>query len=127
VPYGIFIALALFAASPLLPYLFGASFRGSVEAMRWLCILPLIRGLHYAWGTTITGSASQWYRTGAQAGAAVVNLLLNFVLIPRWSWRGAAAASLLTDGALAAATWMIVQYLRVKKEASQPATVTHAA
>ena len=126
IPYGVLIALALLAASPVLPYFFGASFAGAIEAMRWLCLLPLIRGFHYAWGTTITGAASQWYRTGAQAGVAVFNLLLNLMLIPRWSWRGAAVASLLTDSLLAAATWMIVQYLRVKKEASQP-VVTQAA
>ncbi len=116
VPYGIAIALALFAASPLLPYCFGASFAGAVEAMRWLCLLPLIRGLHYAWGTTITGSASQWYRTATQAGAAIFNLLLNLVLIPKWSWRGAAAASLLTDGSLAAAAWVIVKYLQLRED-----------
>jgi O-antigen/teichoic acid export membrane protein len=122
VPYGIIIALALFAASPLLPYIFGSSFRDSIEAMRWLCLLPLIRGLHYAWGTTITGSASQWFRTAAQAGAAILNLLLDIVLIPRWSWRGAAIASLLTDGALAAASWMIVQYLRARERSGERTT-----
>lgn len=112
IPYGFAIAFALFVASPLLPHIFGSSFRGSIFALRWLCFLPLIRGLHYAWGTTITGSASQWYRTAAQASAAVINLLLNLALIPRWSWQGAAAASLLTDSLLAAACWLIVQYLR---------------
>jgi O-antigen/teichoic acid export membrane protein len=117
VPYGIAIALVLFAVSPLLPYLFGPSFRGSVEAMRWLCLLPLIRGLHYAWGTTITGSSSQWYRTSTQLGAAMANLILNALLIPRWSWRGAAIASLFTDAGLAAASWIVVQYLRAKRNA----------
>lgn len=116
IPYGIAIAVLLFVGSPLLPYLFGPSFRGSVDALRWLCLLPLIRGLHYAWGTTITGSSSQWYRTATQLGAAMVSLILNALLIPRWSWRGAAAASLLTDAGLAAASWVVVRYLRVRKD-----------
>ncbi len=101
VPYGIAIALALYFGAGLLPRLFGASFQGSVAVLRWLCLLPLLRVLHYAWGTTITASASQWNRTATQLGAAGLNLLLNFLLIPRWSWQGAAAASLLTDGSLA--------------------------
>jgi O-antigen/teichoic acid export membrane protein len=121
VPYGIVLALLLFAGSPLLPYFIGPSFRGSVQALRWLCLLPLIRGLHYAWGTTITGSSSQWYRTATQLGAAGANLLLNIVLIPQWSWQGAAFASLLTDAGLAAASYLVVQYLRTKEHASDVA------
>lgn len=126
VPYGAVVALLLFLGSPLLPYIFGASFRGSVEGLRWLCLLPLIRGLHYAWGTTITGSSSQWFRTATQLGAAGANLALNALLIPRWSWRGAAVASLLTDGALAAASWMVVRYLRARNDASRE-VITQAA
>jgi O-antigen/teichoic acid export membrane protein len=121
IPYGIAAALLLLAGSSLLPYLFGASFRGSIGVLRWLCLLPLIRGLHYAWGTTITGSSSQWYRTATQLGAAGANLILNTVLIPRWSWRGAAVASLLTDAGLAAASWIVVQYLRARKDTREVA------
>jgi len=108
VPYGMGIALLLCIAAPLLPNLFGASFRGSVEALRWLCLLPLMRGLHYAWGTAITGSSSQWYRTTTQLTAAGLNVLLDIALIARWSWRGAAAASLLTDAALVAMSLVVV-------------------
>ena len=79
-------------------------------------LLPLIRGLHYAWGTTITGSSSQWYRTVLQLGAALGNLLLNVALITHWSWWGAAVASLLTDAGLAVASWVVVQRLRARKD-----------
>ena len=83
-------------------------------------LLPVLRALHYAWGTTITASASQWNRTATQFGAAAFNLCLNFLLIPRWSWRGAAVASLLTDGALALASLFVVKHLlRREDSASQ--------
>src|SRR5277367_2213572 len=36
VPYGVGMALLLFAGASLVPYLFGESFRDSVEALRWL-------------------------------------------------------------------------------------------
>jgi O-antigen/teichoic acid export membrane protein len=111
IPYGVAVAAGAFLVSPLLPCMFGPSFRGSAQALRWLCLLPLIRGLHYAWGTTITGSSSQWYRTATQIGAAACNLLLNLLLVPRWSWQGAAVASLLTDGGLAASNFVIVWWL----------------
>ncbi len=111
VPFGFLAAAALFLCAPLLPKMFGPSFAGSVSVLRFLCLLPLLRGLHYAWGTAITACASQWLRTGAQAGVAAVNLLLNLVLIPRWGWHGAAAASLLTDGSLALLTFLILRFL----------------
>lgn len=110
-PYSLAAAAGLWFAAPLVPVLFGASFRESVAALRWLSLLPVLRALHYAWGTAITASASQWNRTATQFGAAAFNLLLNFLLIPRWSWRGAALASLLTDGFLAAASYLVLRRL----------------
>lgn len=107
-PYSLAAAAALWLAAPLVPLLFGASFRESVGALRWLCLLPVLRALHYGWGTAITASASQWNRTATQFGAAALNLLLNFLLIPLFSWRGAALASLLTDRFLAAASYFVL-------------------
>ena len=121
-PYTAAVALLMAAAAPLLPLAFGPSFRESVEALRWLCLLPVLRALHYAWGSPITGSASQWYRTATQFGAAALNLALNFALIPRWSWRGAAAASLLTDGTLALLSYLALQHLlRLEADANAAA------
>jgi O-antigen/teichoic acid export membrane protein len=102
--------------SKLLPYILGPSFEASSSALRWLCLLPLIRCFHYAAGTTITGSVSQWYRTVQQLAAAALNIALNALLIPRFSWQGAALASLLTDGALAAMNWLCVTWLILRQE-----------
>jgi len=111
VPYAVGVGALLALAAPVMPALFGPSFRESAVVLRWLCLLPLLRALHYAWGSAITGSASQWNRTATQFGAAALNLCLNFALIPRWSWRGAAAASLLTDGVLAGASLAVLSRL----------------
>ncbi len=121
VPYGLAAAVVLCLAAPLLPLAFGPSFTGSISAVRWLCLLPLVRGLQYAWGTTITGSSSQWLRTATQVGAAGLNLALNLLLIPRWSWQGAAAASLVTDGALALSNGLLVLWLL--RRSRDPASV----
>lgn len=118
-PYSIGAAAWLALAAPLLPRLFGSSFGGSVSALRWLCLLPVLRSLHYAWGSAITASASQWNRTATQFGAAALNLCLNALLIPRWSWQGAAAATLLTDGALAAASFFVLAHL-IRSETARP-------
>ncbi len=118
-PYSLAAAAFLALGAPLLPLVFGASFRGSVTALRWLCLLPVLRTLHYAWGSAITASASQWNRTATQFGAAALNLCMNLLLIPRWSWEGAAAASLLTDGGLAAASLVVLSRLMRRESASE--------
>jgi O-antigen/teichoic acid export membrane protein len=110
--YGLASAIALYFGAGLLPWAFGPSFRESVTALRWLCLLPLLRVLHYAWGTTITASASQWNRTATQAAAAILNLGLCAWMVPLWSWKGAAWASLLTDGSLALMSWVVLQRIR---------------
>ena len=117
IPFGLVAAPLLALAAPALPRLFGHSFAASTTALRWLCLLPLLRGLHYAWGTAITACTSQWLRTAAQAGAALLNLGLNLWLIPRWGWQGAAGASLVTDGTLALATFAMLRVL-VARQAS---------
>jgi O-antigen/teichoic acid export membrane protein len=109
--YGILAAVGMFLGASLLPYVMGKSFTESVSALRWLCLLPLIRSFHYAWGTAITGSSPQWYRTATQLGAAGTNLLLDALLIPRWSWHGAAIASLLTDSSLVLTSWLVLTFL----------------
>jgi O-antigen/teichoic acid export membrane protein len=117
--YGVSAAAALYFGAGLLPRLFGPSFQESAVALRWLCLLPLLRVLHYAWGTTITASASQWNRTATQIGAAVLNLAVCAWMIPRWSWHGAAVASLLTDGALVVLSWCVLSRLRVRSRRSR--------
>jgi O-antigen/teichoic acid export membrane protein len=99
-PCAVLLSAGLFLTAGWLPVLLGWSFSGSMQALRWLCLLPVLRLLHYTWGTAITASTSQWRRTATQAGAAATNLALCAWMIPLWSWRGAAAASLLTDAAL---------------------------
>lgn len=119
IPYGLVLAVGIILISPLVPHLFGSSFRESARALRWLCLLPLIRGLHYAWGTAISGSSSQWHRTTIQLGTAILNLVLNILLIPKWSWQGAAIASLLTDGALAGLSWLVARWLCARQPIEQ--------
>jgi O-antigen/teichoic acid export membrane protein len=101
----------MFFAAPVIPHIVGASFTKSVSALQWLCLLPVFRSLHLGAGDTLTGAGYQRYRTVAQIGAAALNFALNLWLIPAYSWHGAAWASLLTDGSLAAGNWIILGWL----------------
>ena len=73
--------------------------------------------LHLSAGDTLTGGGYQRYRTAAQLCAAGLNFGLNLWLIPAYSWHGAAWASLVTDGGLAAGNWMVLGFL-IRREKS---------
>jgi len=109
---GILGAIGMFVAAPLIPHIVGKGFSESVSALRWLCLIPVFRSLHVSAGDAMAGAGYQKYRLGAQFVAAASNFCLNLYLIPHYSWVGAAWASLLTDGGLAAMQWSILLWLK---------------
>jgi O-antigen/teichoic acid export membrane protein len=111
VTYALLVGIALYVLAPLVPLLLGQSYAEVVPAVRWLAILPLFRALHYFAADAITGAGYQGWRTAVQIGVAMVNVCLNLLLIPAYSWVGAAWASILSDGALAVALWLVLNTL----------------
>jgi O-antigen/teichoic acid export membrane protein/CTP:molybdopterin cytidylyltransferase MocA len=105
---GVAISVGLFVCAPIMPYIFGHEYAAAIGAIRWLALIPLLRSLHNIAANTLTGAGHQGIRSAVQIGVAVANVLLNLWLIPRYSWVGAAWASLIADGALALVLWPIV-------------------
>ncbi len=103
---GILISAGMFVCAPLIPHLVGKSYAESVSALRWLCLIPFFRCFHLSAGDAIAGAGHQKFRLASQSIAAIGNLLLNLYLVPRYSWLGAAWASLATDGALGVMNWV---------------------
>ncbi len=109
--YGLLAAAALYLLAPVLPMILGDGYRDAIVAIRWLAILPFLKAIHYFGADALTGAGHQGYRTVVQVGIATVNVLLNFWLIPLYSWHGAAIATLASDGLMGIAIWSIVWYL----------------
>ena len=110
--YGLVTGLALALAAPMLPHVLGDSFAGSVEAMQWLALLPLLRALHYVGGDVLTGAGFQRLRTSLQilVGAAAVGMAVW--AIPLYSWRGAAGAAVASNALLVVASWAAIAVMR---------------
>lgn len=110
--FGLAGAAGMFLLAPVAPYLLGHAFVQSVDALRWLCLIPLFRCFHLSAGDAMAGAGYQRYRLGAQAVAVAFNFGANLYLIPHFSWRGAAFASLLTDGGLGLLSWTVLLALK---------------
>lgn len=99
--YSFFACIALLTCAGILPHILGGEYARTVEALRWLSVLPIFKVLHYFFSNALTGAGYQALRTRIQASVAIFNVLINLWLIPAYSWRGAAWSSIASDGLLA--------------------------
>jgi len=115
----------LLVGAPLVPKILGAEYLRTVEALRWLAILPLLKTIHYFFADALSGSGYQGLRMCLQIVVAAFNILVNLWVIPAYSWRGAAWSSLASDGSLALLMWIAITTLRRRERgtAISPAPV----
>jgi O-antigen/teichoic acid export membrane protein len=103
-------ALCMFVLAPVIPLLTGPGFSEGISALRWLCLIPIFRSVHWTTGGVLTAIGLQRYRTLTQITVVVLNFGLNLWLIPLHGWRGAAWASLATDGTLGILNWSVLEW-----------------
>jgi O-antigen/teichoic acid export membrane protein len=118
VGYGCLAGALLFLTAPILPRFLGHDYVNAIEAVRWLALLPILKSIQSFAADTLTGAGHQGTRTTLQVLIALFNVLINLPLITGWSWRGAAWASLITDGLLAALLWAVVWLYRRRAAAA---------
>lgn len=119
--YAVLAGGVLVLVAPLLPAVLGHDFGSSVEALRWLSPLVLFRSVHYFFSNSLTGADLQGLRSAIQVLVAGLNVGLNLWLIPAYSWRGAAWASLVSDGLLAVLVFLAVLYFEGRNKLSRAA------
>ena len=84
-------------ASPLINIFYGESYAPAVAPLRiivWYTAFSFLGVARNAW---IVCEKQQKYTMYLYAGAALCNVILNYILIPRWGASGAAVASLFTE------------------------------
>lgn len=119
--YGVVVCMLIMVSAGLVPLVLGAEYAKTTEALRWLAPLPFLKSLHYFLSDSLTGAGYQWLRSCIQTGVAIFNVLINLWLIPAYSWRGAAWASILSDGMLALGVYIaIVLVIRHERRTKVP-------
>ena len=115
--YAALVSVVLLVGAGIVPYVLGGQYRLSVEALRWLAILPMLRVVHYFLSDALAGAGHQGLRTSIHVGVAVCNILINLWIIPAYSWRGAAWSSIASDGLLACGLGAAVVVLSRRSQA----------
>jgi O-antigen/teichoic acid export membrane protein len=118
--YGALASAGIWLCAPVLPLILGPRYGEVVSAVRWLALIPLLRCLHSFMADALSGAGLQRVRTGIQVVIALVNIGLNLVILPRYSWRGAAWTSLACDGLLVLAFWSAALHYRNRQASALP-------
>jgi O-antigen/teichoic acid export membrane protein len=108
VGYGIITTIAWLSLSPFIVYILGPEYAESSRVLIWLAPIHLITALQYIAADTLTGSGFHKYRSMLQVIAACINLGANLYLIPRYSWQGAACATLTSEIFKLVTLWLLI-------------------
>jgi O-antigen/teichoic acid export membrane protein len=109
--YAIASVIGFWLFSPFVPKILGPEYQEAVGALLWLSPLPAIACFQYLAADVLTGSGNQKSRSIVQVGSAMVNVILNIILIPHFSWKGAAIATIISDSVRLVCLWLIVYVL----------------
>ena len=120
VPAGVLSGALLFIFAPVTRFVLGEDFSDSVDALRWLAFLPVVRSISTPCANVLTGTGRQRLRIAGTAGAAAFNFGLNLLFIPSFGWRAAAATTLIAEIVLLA--WIGFHVFRKRPRAKTPAS-----
>ncbi|MEL7035745.1 MAG: oligosaccharide flippase family protein [Cyanobacteria bacterium J06592_8] len=112
--YGILTWIGYLFFAPFIPYILGEDYSASVPVLYWLAPMPLIVGTRFIAADTLTGSGHQKIRSFIQFCTALLNILLNYYLIPKFSWKGAVWSTLTCDILMMLSLWASIAFLSRK-------------
>lgn len=110
-----FVAISLLYSRELMELLYNKHIEESAEVYRWLsfCFVPI--SMTYIFGTLLTANGSLKYLNIIAGLGMLMNIGLNFILIPLFQQNGAAITSLITQTVTAALqAWLALKIFKVK-------------
>jgi O-antigen/teichoic acid export membrane protein len=120
--YSAIAAIGLMLCAPIVPMILGSEYGSTVEALRWLAPILVFRALQFIAADTLAGADLQSHRSAIQIAIALINIGLNFWLIPQFPsapWKGAMWSSLASDCLLMLSLWFMV-FWQYRKEKLMP-------
>ncbi len=96
--FGLPITLGIFVyARNIMLFAYGQEYAGSILVVQILCWFILLRFINIISGTLLSSIDRQGARVFGQGSVAVINIILNILLIPRYGFLGAAIAVIASE------------------------------
>ena len=109
---GVGVAAVNFLLAPLgITLIAGQKFAASIHALQILSLAVVVSYFNHLNGYTLIALGRQWYSFIIAILALVLNITLNVIFIPRFSFYGAAFITFLTEGFIVLCTLVILQRL----------------
>jgi O-antigen/teichoic acid export membrane protein len=103
------ISIGLFIiARHIILFVYGQDYSKSIIVLGILAWFILFKFISYLTGIVLSSINKQKYRMYSQGSAALINLVLNLVLIPKYSYIGAGIATLISEIVLFTLTFIFV-------------------
>lgn len=118
--YGIVVGAILFVAAPIIPALLGDEYAETETMIRWLAPVIVLRGVGTFPMNGLLGLGRNGLRTGIITATALLSVVLYVILIPKYSWQGAVAGTLISEAALFAAGWIALYRCQRARDAAPP-------
>ncbi len=106
--YGVVFAGFVLLIAPILPKLMGEEFEGSVEMVRWLTPLVVLRGLAIFPLNGLMGLGKTFLRTMLLLASAAISMIMYIALVPTMTWKGAVLGTIVGEALLAIAAWWLL-------------------
>lgn len=107
---GVAVALINYLLAPIgIAIIAGPKFAGSVDALRILSLALIFSYFNHLNGYTLIALGKQWYSFTIAIIALILNVVLNLIFIPRFSYQAAAFITFITEGFIVVATLLILR------------------
>lgn len=120
VGYSALMSLLLCLFAPVIPKILGPEYEAAIGVIRWLSPVIVLSTIQYFSADTLTGAGLQGARTALQVTIGVLNGLLNFWLIPLYSWKGAVWATLISEGLLVIILFSLIAFFYRRQQQASP-------
>ncbi|MCU0486810.1 MAG: oligosaccharide flippase family protein, partial [Anaerolineales bacterium] len=105
---GLLLSILFVAGAPVILYILGPSYQGSVDILRILSLVLFFKSGSVALAAVILATDQQSRRTGVQAAAALINIGANWLVVNWLGIQGVAGVYVLTEIILLAGyAWIV--------------------
>jgi Membrane protein involved in the export of O-antigen and teichoic acid len=106
---GLLFSIVLLFAQPVVPLIFGRAFAPTASVVAVLMVATCALALFNAFSPLVSAFGATWAVTGIALASGIVNVVMDFVLIPSHGIQGAAFATVLAYGTSAVLVLAYVQ------------------
>ena len=112
--YSLLVSVVIYLIADLIPFILGEGYKESVDIIRFLAWMPMIILPKIFLQSVLASTGLQKIGMLIIIAGAIVNIIINLLLIPDFSWIGAAIATYIAEISMSALMVIIIYQFSIK-------------